>query len=78
MTEERYSNTLRVVLKAHSRLAAFGSCTMAVCRKHPEIVKTIPAAAATLRLAGCGTRVTSVEKWKNLVCSSLATVRRTA
>jgi hypothetical protein len=27
---------------------AFGSCTMAVCRMRPEIVKTIPAAAATL------------------------------
>jgi hypothetical protein len=40
MTEERYFDTLRVVLKAHARLAAF--ITMAVCRKHPEIVKTIP------------------------------------
>ena len=28
-------------LRARSRPAAFGSCTMAVCRMRPEIVKTI-------------------------------------
>jgi hypothetical protein len=41
---------------------AFGSCTMAICGKRPEIVKTIPAAAATLSSAGRGKRVSSDEK----------------
>jgi hypothetical protein len=45
---------------------AFGSCTMAVCRMRPEIVKTIPAVAATLNSAGRGTRVTRAPETETL------------
>ena len=47
---------------------AFGSCTMAVCRMRPEIVKTIPAAAATLSIAGRGYARDPRQKQKHWVC----------
>src|SRR4029077_16104283 len=62
----RSAPTFFGMLEGPLKAPAFCSCTRAVCRMRPEIVKTIPAVAATLNSAGRGTRVTRAPETETL------------